>query len=59
LIVDITTDTALLNEMRSKSAIEKALPPQIFHGDEYLGVSASKSRINENRHKHIGNGPFL
>ena len=41
LLQDITTDTALLHEMRQKSAIEKALPPQIFHGDEYLGVSAS------------------
>ena len=40
-ILDITTDTALLHEMRQKSAIERALPPQIFHGDEYLGVSAS------------------
>ena len=48
LIIDITTDTALLNEMRNKSAIEKALPPQIFHGDEYLGVSVCLSRINTN-----------
>ena len=46
-ILDITTDTALLQEMRSKSAVEKALPPQIFHGDEYLGVNASISKLRK------------
>jgi len=36
--LDITTDGALLKEMRSLSGQEKALPPQIFHSDDYLGV---------------------
>jgi len=35
--IDITTDGALLKEMRHLSGQEKALPPQIFHANEYLG----------------------
>jgi len=37
--IDITTGSNLLREMRSLCGNEKALPPQIFHGTEYLGVS--------------------
>ena len=39
IILDITTGSNLLREMRSLCGNEKALPPQIFHGTEYLGVS--------------------
>jgi len=35
--IDITTDGALLKEMRRLSNKERALPPQIFHSSEYLG----------------------
>ena len=38
-LIDITTDGALLKEMRRLSNKERALPPQIFHSSEYLGVS--------------------
>merc|ERR1712228_11642 len=35
--IDITTDGALLKEMRNLAGQEKALPPQIFHSNDYLG----------------------
>ncbi|CAG5097172.1 Oidioi.mRNA.OKI2018_I69.XSR.g14964.t2.cds [Oikopleura dioica] len=71
--IDITTDTALLHEMRQKSAIEKALPPQIFHGDEYLGnVEALNEAVEDGnlwgflrldrqravRYREIGGGKY-
>lgn len=38
-LVDISQDNALREEMRAKSGNPKAIPPQIFNGDRYCGVS--------------------
>lgn len=39
VLVDISQDNALREEMRTKSGNPKAIPPQIFNGDHYCGVS--------------------
>ncbi|XP_053124762.1 SH3 domain-binding glutamic acid-rich-like protein 3 [Hemicordylus capensis] len=36
-LVDISQDNALREEMRAKSGNPKAIPPQIFNGDQYCG----------------------
>lgn len=38
-MVDISQDNTLREEMRTKSGNPKAIPPQIFNGDHYCGVS--------------------
>ncbi|XP_056413409.1 SH3 domain-binding glutamic acid-rich-like protein 3 [Hyla sarda] len=35
--VDISVDKSLLGEMREKAGNPTAFPPQLFHGDKYLG----------------------
>ncbi|XP_058051127.1 SH3 domain-binding glutamic acid-rich-like protein 3 isoform X2 [Ahaetulla prasina] len=37
IMVDISQDNALREEMRTKSGNPKAIPPQIFNGDHYCG----------------------
>jgi hypothetical protein len=37
-LVDISTSLKALEEMRTKVSTPKALPPQIFNGEEYCGV---------------------
>ncbi|XP_054854846.1 SH3 domain-binding glutamic acid-rich-like protein 3 [Eublepharis macularius] len=37
VLVDISQDNALREEMRAKSGNPKAIPPQIFNGDHYCG----------------------
>ena len=36
--IDISTDAKLKDEMRTLCGDDKALPPQIFNGNEYCGV---------------------
>uniref|UniRef100_A0A8C0XP27 SH3 domain-binding glutamic acid-rich-like protein n=1 Tax=Castor canadensis TaxID=51338 RepID=A0A8C0XP27_CASCN len=36
-LVDISTSLKALEEMRTKVSTPKALPPQIFNGEEYCG----------------------
>ena len=38
-LIDICTDTSLRGEMREKMGDPTAIPPQIFNGDNYCGVS--------------------
>ncbi|KAJ1176228.1 hypothetical protein NDU88_001511 [Pleurodeles waltl] len=35
--VDISQDNSFLEEMRTKAGNPKAVPPQIFNGDQYCG----------------------
>lgn len=37
-LLDIAADASLKDKMRQGAGDSKALPPQIFNGDEYLGV---------------------
>lgn len=37
--VDVTTDSIILKRMREECGNPKALPPQIFNDDVFLGVS--------------------
>ncbi|XP_038956330.1 SH3 domain-binding glutamic acid-rich-like protein 3 [Rattus norvegicus] len=36
-LIDIAVSTEVLEEMRTKVASPKAIPPQIFNGQEYCG----------------------
>lgn len=40
-IVDLCKDSAKRDEMRSLAGIPDLLPPQLFNGDTYCGVSNS------------------
>lgn len=37
-LIDISVSSELRNEMRSKSGIPSAVPPQLFNGEDYCGV---------------------
>ena len=45
-LIDICTDTSLREEMREKMGDPTAIPPQIFNGDNYCGVSIQLLRVN-------------
>ena len=40
VIIDIAADASAKDKMRSIIGDPKALPPQIFNGDTYCGVSS-------------------
>ncbi|MBN3301948.1 SH3L3 protein, partial [Amia calva] len=42
-LIDISVGNAVREEMRTKAGKPTAVPPQIFNGDDYCGVSLSLS----------------
>lgn len=44
--LDITQDSSIKDEMRSRVGNPTAMPPQVFNGDTYCGVSESSLTPN-------------
>ncbi|NXI71584.1 SH3L3 protein, partial [Anseranas semipalmata] len=47
-LIDVSVDEGLLREMQEKAGDPRAVPPQIFNGDEYCGDFEMLHQATEN-----------
>ena len=52
--LDVAADTDLRDKMRGIIGDPKALPPQLFNGDTYCGVSIEREREREREGLGVG-----